>query len=196
MKKSHRTRSNQQLRLKFDKQTVVPSSVGFFVSSFSTLSFDHTLQATMDNDCFSRKSKLCKFLSCGCRRTCSCKSAKPTDNSAKQYPYGAGYWSPYPGPWVPSWFDNTDKPGEQRVPGEIELYRGGRFVFPIQSRRTHRNESATIPCSPILRPEHSVVGHPSLKIYRFRLPPHLLPLLDLIKDGCCDHANSLPSGWM
>jgi hypothetical protein len=42
---------------------------------------------------------------------------------------------------------------------------------------------------------YQVVGHPSLKIFRVRLPPHLLHLLDGIVLGCEAHAATLPNGW-
>jgi hypothetical protein len=44
--------------------------------------------------------------------------------------------------------------------------------------------------------QYDVVGDPSLKILRLRLPPHLLDLIDKIVLGCEAHAASLPSGWL
>lgn len=40
-----------------------------------------------------------------------------------------------------------------------------------------------------------VVGHPSLRIYKLRLPASLVLLLDQIIDGCERHARCSPSGW-
>lgn len=157
-----------------------------------------------------RKAKLCKFLACGCRRVCSCskdmKSADKHDDSSRQHPVGADYWSQNPcRPWISSWFDNVDKTVEhsnfyrhemsvrnEKLDDKLDLYHGGS-VFPTQSRRI---ETATMPITHILPPSHSIIGHPSLKIYRFRLPNHLLHLLDQIVVGCADHAKDLPTGWM
>jgi hypothetical protein len=43
---------------------------------------------------------------------------------------------------------------------------------------------------------HQVIGDPALKIFRVRLPPHLLHLLDDIVLGCEAHAATLPKGWI
>ena len=40
-----------------------------------------------------------------------------------------------------------------------------------------------------------VIGHPSLRIYKLRLPFSLVLLLDQIIDGCESHASCSPSGW-
>ena len=166
----------------------------------------------------SRKSKLCKFLSCGCRRICSCneEDTKPTsDARIKQYTYDAEQrYSPNPcsRPWMSSWFDSTDRSSAEHrntycthdiettysktYDDKMDFYRGGRSAYPTQSRRIKYNAVTTIPTDPILPPSHSVVGHPSLKIYRFKLPPHLLHLLEQIVAGCAEHASSLPTGWM
>ena len=72
----------------------------------------------------------------------------------------------------------------------MDIYRGGKFVFPTQACRQDH-----IPNDPIL-PSFTIIGHPSLRIYKFRLPNHLLHLLDHIVDGCVDHASTLTTGWM
>jgi hypothetical protein len=41
-----------------------------------------------------------------------------------------------------------------------------------------------------------VIGHPSLKIYKLQLPPHLLHILDHVVTGCDEYAATLPGGWM
>lgn len=56
--------------------------------------------------------------------------------------------------------------------------------YPTQSQRVHYHEPV---CA---------IGHPSLKIYKFQLPPHLLHLLDYIVIRCDDYAATLPGGWM
>ncbi len=43
---------------------------------------------------------------------------------------------------------------------------------------------------------HQVIGAPKLQIYRIRLPPHLISLLDGIVLGCEAYAATLPKGWM
>lgn len=54
--------------------------------------------------------------------------------------------------------------------------------YPTQAQRVHQ---------PVC-----VIGHPSLKIFKFKLPPHLLHLLDHIVNGCDEYASTLPGGWM
>ncbi|KAL3770295.1 hypothetical protein ACHAW5_000674 [Stephanodiscus triporus] len=70
-----------------------------------------------------------------------------------------------------------------------------KHVFPTQSRRVQHNEISSVPNALVLPPCYGIVGHPSLKIYRFQLPGNLHPLLDHIVEGCANYANSLPSGW-
>ncbi|KAL3808222.1 hypothetical protein ACHAXA_011290, partial [Cyclostephanos tholiformis] len=117
----------------------------------------------------------------------------------------ACYWSPYPGwTWIPSWFDSAEKSGACTYRCEKEFSHGrktddegvGKPVFPTQSRRSSHDEIASEPKALTLTPSYSVVGHPAFKIYRFRLPHLFLPLLDHIVEGCANHANSLPTGWM
>lgn len=162
-------------------------------------------------DATSRKGKLCKYLSCGCRRICSCKGIKSDekyyDNSSKQYHSGAAcYFPPYPSwTWIPMWFDNAEKAVEYSTIHRREMGIDhekkkcndgvGKHAFPTQSKRVHHDEITSLPDALILPPCYSVVGHPSFKIYKFQLPPHLLSLLDHIVDGCANYANSLPTGW-
>lgn len=54
--------------------------------------------------------------------------------------------------------------------------------YPTQAQRVHH--------------EPVCVGHPQLKIFKFKLPPHLLHLLDHIVNGCDEYASSRPGGWM
>eukprot|EP00985_Skeletonema_marinoi_P023670 scaffold15894_cov103-Skeletonema_marinoi.AAC.1 len=58
--------------------------------------------------------------------------------------------------------------------------------YPTQAQRVHYHEPVPV----------CIIGHPSLKIYKFQLPPHLLHLLDHIVNGCDDYAATLPGGWM
>ena len=155
-----------------------------------------------------KKVKLCKYLSCGCIKSCACSvDEEEYGNSSKQHqPDAVCYWSPYPGwTWIPSWFDSTEK-------AEASTYRcemlfshekktdddgvGKPICFPTQSRRASQDEITSVPKALTLPPCYSIVGHPAFKIYRFRLPFRFLPLMDHIVEGCSNHANSLPSGWM
>ena len=56
--------------------------------------------------------------------------------------------------------------------------------YPMQSQRVHDHEPVCI------------IGHPSLRVKKFQLPPHLLHLLDYIVNGCDNFATTLPGGWM
>ena len=66
------------------------------------------------------------------------------------------------------------------------------YPYPVQARYAPSQVPRNIKMSTVY---HQVVGHPSLKIFRLRLPPHLLHLLDGIVLGCEAHAATLPSGW-
>ena len=151
----------------------------------------------MNCESSSRKLKVC----CRGKRVCSCdkeciiEQDNNGNSSSKQYQSGGR-------PWIPSWFDNgadrhhasIDKStticNHKRLEEKMDVYRGGKFVFPTQACRQDY-----IPNDPIL-PSFTIIGHPSLRIYKFRLPNHLLHLLDHIVDGCADHASTLTTGWM
>ena len=154
----------------------------------------------MEGDNASKRAKtMCSLLACGCRRICAC-SIKET---CKQHPSDSEYWSSTTSrPWI-SWSGVPDKDkakyfqqsGGKKRDAETELPHD-KTVFPTQSRRYPHNEiTSSVSYNPILPPSHSIVGHPSLRIYKFRLPTHLLHLLDLIVDGCQKHAGNLPTGW-
>jgi hypothetical protein len=158
-------------------------------------------------DATRKKAKLCKHLSCGRRKSCGCDGDEQEYNniSNRNQSGAACYWSPYPGwTWIPSWFDSAEKSGACTYRCEKEFSHGrktddegvGKPVFPTQSRRSSHDEIASEPKALTLTPSYSVVGHPAFKIYRFRLPHLFLPLLDHIVEGCANHANSLPTGWM
>jgi hypothetical protein len=63
-------------------------------------------------------------------------------------------------------------------------------------RRKVPQKKPSIPIIPAMLPSYHIVGHPSLKIYKFRLPHQLLHLLDFIVAACHNYACSLPNGWM
>jgi hypothetical protein len=66
--------------------------------------------------------------------------------------------------------------------------------FPVQFR--YRDDYLKLYQKPVPCRSYERIGHPSLKIIRFRLPEHLISLLDTIIDGCEEYAASLPCGWM
>lgn len=151
----------------------------------------------MIRDTSNGKSSLCKYLVCGCIRVCDCSSIK-IDND-RQNQLDTDCWSPnHCRPWISSWFDN-DKVGDLQSycrKKSADDEDGGRRIFPTQAKRTQQFcevESETITLTPA---SHIVVGHPSLKIYRCRLPQHLLYLLDQIVDSCTAYANASPAGWL
>ena len=65
-----------------------------------------------------------------------------------------------------------------------EYAKMNTIQYPVQTRRVHYYYPI---CS---------IGHPSLNIYKFHLPPHLLHLLDYIVNGCNQYAATLPGGWI
>lgn len=73
----------------------------------------------------------------------------------------------------------------------------GGYSYPVQARYAPRQPQVprNIRMSTMTL-YHQVVGDPSLKIFRVRLPPHLLHLLDGIVIGCEAHAATLPNGWL
>lgn len=157
----------------------------------------------MNYDASSENPGICKHLVCGCIRVCSCNCVRLENE--ENYQPATVCWSPNNcRPWISSWFDK-DKAGDnivihrrekgttnKKVDGDADAMR----VFPTQAKRTHlirENVPAPMTLPPL---SHIVVGHPSLEIYRCRLPLHLLYLLDIIVDSCTAYANSSPSGWM
>ena len=68
-------------------------------------------------------------------------------------------------------------------------------TFPVQTRYSFGKVRRTSLEAPLPFYNHEVVGHPSLKIHRLKLPSYLLPLLDTIVSGCEMHASTLPTGW-
>lgn len=161
----------------------------------------------MDRDRSDRQERMWNPLPCGCRRVCSCKCVLSSDDDggrSKQYSPTADHWPSSPcKPWIPSWFDSpkapersqeTERASGDKQHGKMVMPPEGT-IYPTQAMRTHRNAVA-VPNNPILPPSYRVVGHPSLKIYRFRLPYHLLQVLDKIVDGCQGYAANLSTGWM
>jgi len=69
------------------------------------------------------------------------------------------------------------------------------YSYPVQARYAPPQVPRNIKMSTMTF-YHQVVGDPSLKIFRVRLPPHLLHLLDGIVLGCEAHAATLPNGWL
>ena len=65
----------------------------------------------------------------------------------------------------------------------------------MQTRYNFGEIRRTLLEAPLPLYNHEIVGHPSLKIHRLKLPAHLLSLLDTIVSGCEMHASALPTGW-
>lgn len=148
------------------------------------------------------EASMCKYLVCGCIRVCSCIYITPDDE--QKYQVDKGVWSPKPcRPWISSWFD-SDAVGhpaaslcEHQISSkQVDDEDDGRRLFPTQAKRAHR-VCAIVPTPITLpAPSHLVVGHPSLEIYRCRLPQNLLYLLDHIVESCTKYATSSPNGWL
>lgn len=69
-------------------------------------------------------------------------------------------------------------------------------VYPAQVRRKNTQQKSNVPRNtPAFMPSYIIIGHPSLRIYKFSLPNNLLHLLQHIVDACQNHAQSLRSGW-
>lgn len=66
--------------------------------------------------------------------------------------------------------------------------------FPAETRRS-TIQKKSISTSPIFMPRYDIIGHPSLRIYKFKLPTNLLHLLDYIVKSCNSHALCLQRGW-
>ena len=73
--------------------------------------------------------------------------------------------------------------------------RRGDETFPVQTRYNLGQVRRMSLETPFPFVNHQIVGHPSLKIHRLKLPSHLLPLLDTVVRGCEMHASTLPTGW-
>ena len=178
---------------------------------FRRIDIDYSkIQLTMECDTSSRKAKIC-YLACGCRRICSCKDTEfdnnkdDDDGRSKQYSSGT---STSTSTWMSSWFDNAHRQEDhsticshemrtaynaKQMEKQMDMYHGKR-VYPTQARRTHL--TFPIPNDVPNLPSYTVIGHPSLHIYKFRLPDRLLHLLDQIVVGCATYADSLTTGWM
>lgn len=91
--------------------------------------------------------------------------------------------------------DATHQHGNEKQAGKILTSHAASCYdkFPTQSRRPQKKYNIT--SSPVFIPRFSIVGHPSLKIYKFTLPNHLIPLLGLIVEACHKYATTLPNGW-
>lgn len=149
----------------------------------------------------------------GCR-CCSEQCLCDTKTSHRYYS-----WSSNPcHQWVASLFNPNETPFSSSNPtvGMHSLYRSYRRgdypvtsgnhsekqlssreitkcdKFPIHARHTAQCKLPTIP---VFMPSYIIIGHPTLKIYKFKLPSNLLHLLDFIVNSCNKHAGSLRSGW-
>ena len=78
---------------------------------------------------------------------------------------------------------------------EDEECRDESSPFPVQARYQFGQPKRMSVQAPLPLCNHEMIGHPSFKIHRMRLPSHLLPLLDTIISGCEMHASNLRNGW-
>jgi len=80
-----------------------------------------------------------------------------------------------------------------------ELLSNNAFLkydtYPTQSRLKTPQKKPSIQTNSVKTQSYSIVGHPSLRIYKFRLPNHLLHLLNVIVEACQEHALTLRKGW-
>lgn len=161
---------------------------------------------------------MCNFIVCGCRKACSC--ADINEEQSASYLLEGAHWSANPcRPWISTLFGahhthewasyslSMNNAGDRSHEYQRRMEQASNGVsddkmntnfrnFPTQSRRMHYHESTAVPNTLMPPPSFSIIGHPSLKIYRFRLPHHLLQLLDYIVEGCHKHAAKSPTGWM
>ncbi len=106
------------------------------------------------------------LISCSCSRICSC----------------IGY-----------------RGGEEGFPYAIEeeaLMCINNGDTPTQFQRMPNQRSASMPHDLMPPPTFSIIGHPSLQIYRFQLPYHLLHLLDYIVEECQSFVSKTSTGWL
>lgn len=160
-----------------------------------------------------------------CRTTeCSNKNSEsPKDFCHQTNPHAAeaDHWTGNPcRPWMSSLFCSTsgntydstanmsnEHPGcypysnaiSKKQDDKLFLHARGQlkqhFDVPTQSLGKVPQKKPSIPNIPAMMPSYNIVGHPSLKIYKFRLPHQLLHLLDFIVAACHNYACSLPNGW-
>lgn len=163
-------------------------------------------------------------LGCRCREKCSCRTILDCyDQQMKSHRIGVDYWSTNPcQPWVTSLFSSNASAGSHRTNSTVGMlydnrgsYQRGTLnvainnntvsfmssqtitrndEFPAETRRS-TIQKKSISTSPIFMPRYDIIGHPSLRIYKFKLPTNLLHLLDYIVKSCNSHALSLQRGW-
>lgn len=69
-------------------------------------------------------------------------------------------------------------------------------VFPTQAERMQHQQITNARRHLTPPPTFSIVGHPSLRIYRFQLPHHFLHLLDYVVEECQRYAARTSTGWL
>lgn len=160
------------------------------------------------------------MVSCKCNKDCLC-DATTTANYNGQHtesnPLGSDYWSVNPcQPWVSalfnghvdtssnilsSYYTQREISFESRYSyqfgddhGRNEHITSRKDGYPNQARRKIPQKKSGIPTNPVLLPTYSIIGHPSLRICKFKLPPNLLHLLSITVEACDLHAKSLRNG--
>eukprot|EP00569_Conticribra_weissflogii_P009369 CAMPEP_0171369862 /NCGR_PEP_ID=MMETSP0879-20121228/7634_1 /TAXON_ID=67004 /ORGANISM="Thalassiosira weissflogii, Strain CCMP1336" /LENGTH=209 /DNA_ID=CAMNT_0011878239 /DNA_START=244 /DNA_END=873 /DNA_ORIENTATION=+ len=106
------------------------------------------------------------LISCGCSRICSCIGHREGEE-----------WFPYP-------------------IEEDALVCTNKGVFPTQAERMQHQQITNARRHLTPPPTFSIVGHPSLRIYRFQLPHHFLHLLDYVVEECQRYAARTSTGWL
>ncbi len=106
-----------------------------------------------------------------------------------------GQWDPFLNHTNDHRTDLASLPKPRRVTSVSLPFATPQASYPVQAR----HQSSRVPRS--IKPStmtlyHQVVGDPALKIFRVRLPPHLLHLLDGIVLGCEAHASTLRNSWL
>ena len=148
---------------------------------------------------------------------CSCKAttgAKHRHHQSKHNPVESDYWPVNPcHPWVSSVCSGSSyESNSQPILGmPIESYPYDRanstdekctrklLSAPAISRSDDfpgntLQKKSIIQNNPVPMPSYSIVGHPALRICKFKLPNHLLPLLQLIVEACQEHSLTLSKG--
>ena len=161
-------------------------------------------------------SCLQNYNAASCRTKCSCKvttiAKHHHHHQTKHDPIESDYWPVNPcQPWVSSlWSGPSYEPNSRPTVGmPSKSYPHDhanstddectRKILPAPSiSRSDEFPSntllkkSTIPNNPV--PSYSIIGHPALRIFKFKLPNHLLPLLQLIVEACQDHSLTLSKG--
>lgn len=152
--------------------------------------------------------------SCKCNKECLCEAMGAINYNGQgttSHVLGSNIWSVNPcQPWVSSLFNSHIDTSSNISSSHYtsrgmsfenrwiyqydELFNSRKEGYPTQARRKTLQKKSAIPANPVLLPTYSIIGHPSLRICKFRLPPNLLHLLSTTFEECELHAKSLRNG--